>query len=147
MSQSRIKRLTAQLADEPKEKLIAIIDGFEHERAALQSRLSSCEKDLSVARQSLYKVAEQRNNAMQDAFQKGCRLDRYASRLRGLFVALRQSEGMTMQEGYAAWEQHGKHNLLVDEHPMDSVVETSVSDSEDEWIRNESGEVIGRVVE
>jgi hypothetical protein len=32
-----------------------------------------------------------------------------------------------MQEGYEAWEKHGKRNLLVDEHPMDSVVEKSVT--------------------
>jgi hypothetical protein len=69
-----------------------------HEAAAaikaLRSRLSSCELDLSTARQSLYEVAEQRNNAMQDAFQKGCRLGAIAlPRKRPFAMTMHKVEG------------------------------------------------------
>lgn len=67
-------------------------------RAVLEGKLEECQKELAGTKV----IAEMRAS----------RLDEAHRRMRGLFVTIRQREGMSLAEAQEAWEKHGKRNLI-----------------------------------
>lgn len=79
-----------------------------------QSRLGESERQVEFWKGRAHEEQEDGRRVSARLFDAQNRLDAAHSKIRGLFVSLRQSEGMSLQEAWDAWDKHGQRNLIGD---------------------------------